>query len=155
MDKLDQALALMDSLVRRDVPVEVIATHRTMQEAKKHAEQLRSQGDKNIGWSGQGKSWQVYRVGSGVRKDATPSGGPVITLELAPGFDNLSGFLEFWKYVKNAASGGHSFMLAADESADGPGRKEFGKQLAGATCFFDGDGSDHIARILVDGEEFK
>lgn len=49
--------------------------------------------------------------------------------------------------------GGHSFMIAADESAEGPGLKEFGKQMAGAVCFIDGDGNDHIGRILLNGQD--
>lgn len=86
-------------------------------------------------------------------QDGTPEGGPRVTIEFAPGADNLSQFIEFLRYVKDAASGGHSFLLAADESAEGTGRKEFGKQLAGAVCFMDGDGSDHIARIFLDDKD--
>lgn len=89
------------------------------------------------------------------RKDGTPRGGPVITLELAPGFDNLQGFIDFLQTIKDIASTGHSFEIGADTDFDGTGGKMFGKQRCAAVCFMDGDGSDHIARILVDGKEYK
>lgn len=74
-----------------------------------------------------------------------------LTIELRKE-EGVGHLVEFFRYIKNAANVGHSFLIAADESADGPG-KMFGKQKAGATCFLDGDGADGIGRIFLNGED--
>jgi hypothetical protein len=39
-----------------------IKTFSKMIDAKAFAETLRAEGHKNVGWSGQGKTWQVYAL---------------------------------------------------------------------------------------------
>lgn len=88
------------------------------------------------------------------RHDAQPSQYPVrLEIELS-NWDSLSELIKFLQYVKRSAGGGHSFLIAADETPDAP-YKMFGKQAAGAVCFIDGDGNDKIGRIWLNGEEIK
>lgn len=74
-----------------------------------------------------------------------------ITLELS-GTEFVPHFVEFLRYIQRTASGGHSFMIAADEDSDGP-HQMFGSQKAAAVCHIDGDGSDKIGRILLNGKD--
>lgn len=69
-------------------------------------------------------------------------------------WENIGALLEFLKYVRAAANGGHSFGIGADESADAP-HKELGSQKFGAVVFVDGDGNDHIGKIMLNGQEVK
>lgn len=69
-------------------------------------------------------------------------------------WENIGALLEFLKYVRVAANGGHSFGIGADESADAP-HKELGSQKFGAVVFVDGDGNDHIGKIMLNGQEVK
>jgi hypothetical protein len=85
-----------------------------------------------------------------VRKDAAKY--PVkLEIELSQ-WESLRELVEFLKYVRNSANGGHGFEIAAD--TDEPG-KMFGKQSCAVTCYIDGDGSDKIGRMWLNGEEIK
>jgi hypothetical protein len=73
---------------------------------------------------------------------ATKDNYPVkLTLELTK-WENLSGLIEFWRRVRDSANGGHSFSIEAD-------RDDLGDKAPRAFC--DGDGADHVGRILLNG----
>jgi hypothetical protein len=56
-------------------------------------------------------------------------------------WDNLTGFIEFWRYVRNTAAGGHSFTVEADRESKNSAPK--------AKFEIDGDGADHIGQIFL------
>jgi len=74
---------------------------------------------------------------------ARPANGsyPVkLTIELNQ-WDSLIDLIEFWRYVRNSANGGHSFNIEADR--DSPNAKPKAK------VSIDGDGNDKIGRIFI------
>lgn len=99
----------------------------------------------------------VRRMDAVLRRDSLQGVQPdpnypiQLTIELRKA-EGVGHLVEFFRYIKNAANAGHSFLIAADESAESPGEM-FGKQRAGAVCFLDGDGADGVGRIFLNGED--
>ena len=71
-----------------------------------------------------------------------------LELELSQ-WESLPQLLEFLRYVKNTANGGHSFAIEADrEEGDWPSGKGGWPKV-----YVDGDGNDHIGSIKLNGED--
>jgi 8-oxo-dGTP pyrophosphatase MutT (NUDIX family) len=84
----------------------------------------------------------VTSVESVARADAASY--PVrLTVELTA-WEDLIGLLEFWRYIRNTANGGHSFNIEAD-------RDDLGDKAP--KVFIDGDGADKVGRIFVNDRD--
>jgi hypothetical protein len=63
-----------------------------------------------------------------------------LTVELSD-WEDMSGLIEFWRYIRNTANGGHSFDIEADRESPNSKPK--------AKVGVDGDGNDHVGRIFL------
>ena len=79
-----------------------------------------------------------------------------IELELTQ-WENFTALLAFLRYVKAMANAGHGFKIEADreEGADKSMMQKFGIKGEHPYVYVDGDGNDHIGKILVNGKELK
>jgi hypothetical protein len=66
-----------------------------------------------------------------------------LTVELSD-WEDMSGLIEFWRYIRNSANGGHSFNIEADK--DDLGDKA-------PKVFIDGDGNDKLGRIFLNNKD--
>lgn len=98
------------------------------------------QGDRGIQFSA-GQPAAVARL------DAADRYPVKLMIELTE-WDSLPDLLEFWRYIRSSASGGHSFSIEADREEG-----DFTKQGGWPRVFIDGDGSDKVGRIFLNGED--
>jgi hypothetical protein len=82
-----------------------------------------------------------HATGGGIKPD--PLYPVHLTVEMSK-WEDLGGLVDFWRYVKNTANGGHSFVIEADRE---------GMQPAKAKVSVDGDGSDKVGCIFLNGED--
>jgi hypothetical protein len=68
-----------------------------------------------------------------------------LTIELTQ-WEDMDGLIEFWRYIRDTANGGHSFNIEAD-------RTDLGDKAPKVSV--DGDGADHVGRIFLNDKEIK
>lgn len=77
-----------------------------------------------------------------------------LTIELTK-WDNLSSLIGFLRYVRAAANAGHGFTIEADreEGVMPEFMEKFGLTGDRPHVYVDGDGDDHIGKILLNGKD--
>jgi hypothetical protein len=70
-------------------------------------------------------------------------------LEIELGIEDMRRMLDFWRYIRDTAAGGHSFVIEADREDFSPSKNW--KQPPRVSI--DGDGADRIGRIFLNGKD--
>lgn len=92
----------------------------------------------------------------GMRCDAASQYPVEIRIELSR-WESLKELLGFLRYVRDAANGGHSFVIEADREDGGSSAdlEKYGLRGTYPRVGVDGDGNDKVGRIWVNGELLK
>lgn len=80
---------------------------------------------------------------------AKEGSAPRFSVELLA-LDGANRFFDFWRYLKKAASSGHSFMVEADRDEH---LSEFWPYDGHPSFFLDGDGADRLGRMYLDDKD--